>query len=137
MRVSLLCLLLLILLLAPAHLAFAETGQATATAEPPATAGDPAAQEKFYGALQNFYLLGLSLVGLAALLVMVWGGIEYMSSGESQTRATQGKKWIWNGLSGIAIAAFAYALLYTINPDLVKLRIGSVQQYQDAAAKKP
>lgn len=135
MRVSLLCLLLLILLLAPAHLSFAD--QATATAKPLVTEANPAAEGNFYGALQNFYLLGLSLVGLAALLVMVWGGIEYMSSGESQTRATQGKKWIWNGLSGIAIAAFAYALLYTINPDLVKLRIGDVKQYQDAATKKP
>ena len=87
-------------------------------------------EEKFFEGLKNFYLLGLSLVGISALLMIVWGGIDYVVAGDSTSRVEAGRKKITNALWGVFIAGISYALLYTINPDLVKFRIGTVQDYR-------
>src|SRR3989338_6429640 len=79
-------------------------------------------EEKFFEGLKSFYLLGLSLVGISALLMIVWGGIDYVVAGDSTSRVEAGRKKITNALWGIFIAGISYALLYTINPDLVKFR---------------
>lgn len=77
------------------------------------------------GGLVNYigyiYRLGLVLVGLAALFALVFGGFLYMS--ESVTKTEEGKKWIWGALGGLLLALLAYLILYTINPDLVKLSL--------------
>ncbi|MBI2096612.1 MAG: hypothetical protein HYT40_00420 [Candidatus Sungbacteria bacterium] len=92
----------------------------------------PAAEQEknFFVGLQDFYFLGLSLVGLSALLMMVWGGIDYITAGDNTSRVDKGKERIRNALYGILVAGLSYALLYTINPNLVKFRIGNVQDYQ-------
>ena len=92
------------------------------------TAGEQAAANNFFCALNDFYLFGLSLVGISALFVIVWGGVQYATAGDSESRATRGRQRINAALWGILIAATSYALLYTINPDLVKFRIGDTSQ---------
>ena len=113
---------------------FAATDNPTGSADSKssAPAGGLSAQEegKFFDGLKNFYLLGLSLVGISALLMIVWGGIDYVVAGDSTSRVEAGRKKITNALWGIFIAGISYALLYTINPDLVKFRIGTVQDYR-------
>ena len=104
---------------------------ATGNATPNVGAGAPGGEERVYAALKNIYLIGLGLVGVSALFVIVWGGLEYMTAGESSQRVEKGKKRIWNGVYGIILAATSYAILYTINPDLISLHIGtpSTQQF--------
>lgn len=87
-------------------------------------------ENNFYSSLTQLYTLGLSLVGISALFMIIWGGAEYIVSGESSSRVGQAKDRIKNALWGIAIAAVSYTILYTINPDLVKLRIGTPADYQ-------
>jgi hypothetical protein len=61
-------------------------------------------------------------IGLCAVLSMVMlviGGIEYMTS-ELISSKEEGKKRIGKALLGLLIALGAYALLFTINPDLLK-----------------
>ncbi len=70
--------------------------------------------------LSNLYLWFLGFVGIAALLAFVIGGVTYMFAGANETLVGQAKKWIWNGIWGIVLAAFSYLLLNTINPDLVR-----------------
>ncbi len=79
---------------------------------------------KLFGGLTEFYLLGLSLVGISALLMMVWGGIYITIAGDNTGLLGKGKQKIQNALWGILLAGISYALLYTINPDLVTLRLG-------------
>ncbi len=117
---------------------FAETNNPTAPARSNSapTTGSSAEQEgQFFAGLKNFYLLGLSLVGISALLMIVWGGIDYIVAGDSSSRVEAGRKKIMNALWGIFIAGISYAMLYTINPDLVKFRIGSVQEYRSQAPR--
>lgn len=101
------------------------TGQASPN--PPSSAG---ADQTFYDSLRYTYLLGLSLVGISALFMIVWGGIYYIIAGDNTSFLEKGRGKIKNALWGIFIAAISYALLFTINPDLVKFRIGTPEEYQ-------
>ncbi len=61
------------------------------------------------------------LIGFAAVLaviMIVMGGIEYMTS-ELISSKEEGKKRITNALIGLVIALGAYVLLYTVNPSLL------------------
>ncbi|OHA00699.1 MAG: hypothetical protein A3C11_01630 [Candidatus Sungbacteria bacterium RIFCSPHIGHO2_02_FULL_49_12] len=108
-------------------LSFAQTS-ANVPGGQKSTAATPAgASQNFLTSMQNIYWLGLSLVGISALFVIVWGGFDYVTAGESESRATSGKNKIRNAVIGILVAAVSYALLNTINPDLVKLRLNPAQ----------
>lgn len=69
--------------------------------------------------LSNLYIWFLGFVGIAALFAIVYGGVLYMFSGANLTKADQGRTWITNAIWGIVLAAAAYLILFTINPDLV------------------
>lgn len=69
--------------------------------------------------LSQIYLWFMGFVGIAALFAFVVGGIMWMLSTSFTSTATA-RKWIINGIWGIALAAASYLLLYTINPDLVE-----------------
>lgn len=61
-------------------------------------------------------------IGLCAVLsvvMIVVGGLEYMTSELSHSKEA-GKEKIRDAIFGLLIALGAYALLYTINPDLLK-----------------
>ena len=69
---------------------------------------------------QVFYF-GLAVAAALALIMMIWGGIEYMT-----TDAWQGKddarKRITDALVGLGLAMISYIILYTINPCLVQFK---------------
>lgn len=78
--------------------------------------------------LAGIYRFALGLVGLSALIMVVFGGIFYMSAGDSQQRVKQGQEYIKNALWGLVLALLSYLILWTINPDLVKkLRLPLVE----------
>lgn len=62
-------------------------------------------------------LIGLAAV--AAVVMIVMGGIQYMTSELVNTKE-QAKSMITNAVIGIIIALGAYTLLYTVNPQLLK-----------------
>lgn len=91
-------------------------------------------EEGFLGELNLIYTLGLALVGLSALFYIIWGGIMYIYAGENASVVGEAKSKIHNALWGILIAALSYAILYTINPDLVSLKLRlseTVQKFQE------
>lgn len=89
----------------------------------------------FFSGLTGVYRLGLSLVGLSALFMIVWGGLNYIWAGENTSQVQRGRERIRNALVGILIAATSYALLKTINPDLIKPQIdlSNIKQLQKQA----
>ncbi len=96
-----------------------------------ATTDRPAAKPGPY--LSSLYLWFLGFVGIAALLAMVIGGVMYMFAGANESLVGEAKKWFWNAIWGIVIAAFSYLLLSTVNPDLV--RGFDIQTVIDSAIK--
>jgi len=69
--------------------------------------------------IRTFFIYGLGLVGLAALFGIVYGGFVYFLSAGNQAMKTHGRRWILSALSGLVLLLCSYAILYTINPQLV------------------
>lgn len=71
------------------------------------------------GLIARLYVFGLSLVGVSALIMIVFGGVIYMTAGDSQSRVNQAKALIGNAIFGLVLALISFLILFTINPDLV------------------
>ena len=56
----------------------------------------------------------LGFVGMIAVLMLIWGGINYLTSAGDEDKAKTGKKTIMYALIGLVIAGIAYALVDVI-----------------------
>ena len=80
---------------------------------------DPA-QKNALGSYLNLMLkIFIGICAVLAVVMIVMGGIEYMTS-ELVSSKEEGKSKITGALFGLLIALASYALLNTINPDLLK-----------------
>ncbi len=86
--------------------------------------------------IRYIYLLGLGLIGIAALGSLVYGGLMYMLSG-TVTSKEEAKSWIKGAISGLVLGMTAYLILNTINPDLLKLREPTLPPLNPPAASPP
>ncbi len=70
--------------------------------------------------------IAIALAGAVAVLTIIAAGIQYMGSdsvwekGESKSRMT-------TAIGGLILLFCSYLILYTINPDLVKIKIGGMK----------
>jgi hypothetical protein len=72
--------------------------------------------------LGNIFVLLIGFAGLAAVVMISYGAIEYMVS-ESLTNKGAGREKILNAVIGLLLVLFTYTILYTINPDILSLRL--------------
>ena len=76
----------------------------------------------------------IGLLGVFAVMMIVFGGIQYMIS-SSGGEKNAGKDRMTNAVFGLILALSSYMILNTINPNLVKLNIsvpsGELTLYQD------
>jgi len=86
--------------------------------------------------IRYLYLFGLSLVGIAALGALVYGGFQYMLS-DTITTKEEAKKLIWGAIFGLILGLSAYLILYTINPDLVNLREPTLPESTEPTTPSP
>lgn len=90
--------------------------------------------EKIFAILFNF-LLGF--VGIGAMVMIVIEGIKYMTSAGDQSRIGEAKKGIWNAVWGLILALISYLLLQTINPDLLKPGLKSINLQKQEGLDTP
>lgn len=86
-------------------------------------ASDPLASDsqKTLGELLSiFYMYGVSIVVISALIVFVAGGAVYMTAGDSSSRIGTARKYMWNAFYGLVLALLSWLILFTINPQLVQ-----------------
>jgi len=74
-----------------------------------------------------FYALLVGLSGLAAFIMIVWGGIQWMTSAGDPTRTSDAKDRIQKALLGLLLVLASFLILQTINPEFNTLRVPSVQ----------
>ena len=70
-----------------------------------------------YGYIGMIYQWGASLVGIIAVTVIVFSGIQISAAGGEQEAVTSAKKRILQSLAGIAVLFLSGLILYTINPN--------------------
>ncbi|OGI60361.1 hypothetical protein A2641_01430 [Candidatus Nomurabacteria bacterium RIFCSPHIGHO2_01_FULL_37_25] len=76
--------------------------------------------------LNTMIKIFIGLCAVFSVVMIVIGGMEYMTSELAHTKEA-GKEKIWQALLGLLIALGAYALLNTINPDLLKTDLKSLK----------
>lgn len=79
-----------------------------------------------YGSLEGFlssiYKVGIGFVGILALVQLIRGGVMYMISGAVDQKGAA-KLIITDAFIGLALALGSYLIIYTINPNLLKVSL--------------
>lgn len=87
----------------------------------------------FAGYVMAIYKFGIWTIGLAALLMIMIGGYMYLTSAGNTSQAGKAKDIITDAIAGIILVFVSWLLLYTINPELVK--INSLESAVEKAAR--
>ena len=68
------------------------------------------------------YDYGISIAGILAAIMLMAGGVIWLTSGGDSGKVEQSKKIIIGSITGIFILFSAYIILNTVNPKLVKMQ---------------
>lgn len=71
--------------------------------------------------LGAFYVYFIGVIGILAVVMIMYGGFHYIVSLGNPSRMKQGKEIISGALVGLMLALTSYLLLRTINPSLVSI----------------
>ncbi len=71
---------------------------------------------------------GIGAISLIAAIVLMSGGLLWITSAGNDETVGKAKKLIIGSISGLILAFSSYLILYIINPDLVRLKSLQIQQ---------
>lgn len=77
------------------------------------------------------YRYGVGFAAVLAVLMIMIGGVVWLTSAGSSPRVSTAKDFITSAITGLVLALFSYTILYTINPALVALKPLEVPQVTD------
>lgn len=72
--------------------------------------------------IQGIFLLIIAIAGGLAVIMIIYGGIKYMST-DAFGGKQEAKDIIQNAIWGLLLAMSAWLILNTINPELVKFNL--------------
>jgi hypothetical protein len=70
--------------------------------------------------LKSVYNFGVAAAAVLAVLMIAWGGVEYMTT-EAFEGKSDAKGKIWNAILGLLLVLSSYLILWTINPDILSI----------------
>lgn len=76
--------------------------------------------------VKAIYNYGIGVVGILAAVVLMVGGVVWLTAGGNVNKVESAKQWIGGALTGLVLALTSYMLLYQINPDLVNFRTAGI-----------
>lgn len=79
------------------------------------------------GIIAWVYTLVIGISGLAAFVMIVWGGVQWMTSAGSPTRTSDAKDRIQKALLGLLLVLSSFLILQVINPELTTLHIAGLE----------
>ncbi len=68
------------------------------------------------------YTMIVGISGLAAFVMIVWGGVQWMTSAGNPTKTSDAKDRIQKALLGLLLILASFLILQVINPELTLLR---------------
>lgn len=80
--------------------------------------------------ISKLYEWTISITGILAGIMIMLGGLLYLTAGGSPERLSNAKGYISNALIGLILALTSYFLLQTVNPALLTLRFPKVPLIQ-------
>lgn len=73
--------------------------------------------------IKNIFYFGVSLAGIAAVLVIMIGGIIYMVSFGSEEKKKTAMDLMGGALKGLLLALFSWTIFYIINPYILRCKV--------------
>lgn len=70
-----------------------------------------------------FYYFIVSIGGLAAFVMLIWGGFQYLTSVGNPSKIGEAKDRIYSAFLGLIIILASYLIIQTINPELLMLNL--------------
>lgn len=95
--------------------------------------GNNSVFDNFGDYIKKIYIYLISIGGLIAAILVIKGGFEYVTSTGNSQRVEAAKETIRNAIIGLALLFGSYTLLYTINPDLLKLKLPRTYMIREIA----
>lgn len=80
--------------------------------------------------VSSIYKYAVAVVGILAVVVMMFGGARWIVSGGNASAITDAKAWIASSLTGLILILTSYIILYTVNPGLVSYKAMSLQEVE-------
>ncbi|MFA6524472.1 MAG: D-alanyl-D-alanine carboxypeptidase family protein [Candidatus Paceibacterota bacterium] len=81
----------------------------------------------FAGYLNMMIQIFIGIAAVLSMIMIVMGGIEYMTS-ELVSGKNEGKERITHAILGLILALGSYAILNTLNPDLLNVGLSKLEQ---------
>lgn len=69
--------------------------------------------------LAAIYKLAVNVVGILAVVVMMYGGVLWITAGGNAGKIDNAKSWLAAAATGLVLTLASYTILYQVNPDLV------------------
>lgn len=69
----------------------------------------------------SIYTVGLGLIGVVALLFIIYGGYLILTSRGDQLKLSQGKSYVVSAIIGVILAVAGFALYQIIAVDVLKI----------------
>lgn len=76
--------------------------------------------------IKNFYSYGIGIAGILAAIMLMAGGLVWLTSAGSSDKISQAKNLMSGSIVGLALLFSSWIMLRTINPALVDFRITSI-----------
>lgn len=73
--------------------------------------------------VKSIYRIGVGAVAILAVIVIMWGGIVWLTSGGNVSQIESAKNWISGSILGLVLALTSFVILNTINPQLIQPKI--------------
>lgn len=73
------------------------------------------------GFVERFYGIGLGLIGMVALLFMIFGGYFIMTSQGNPTRLAIGKQYVFYSIAGLILAIMGFIFIQIIAGDILRI----------------
>jgi len=74
--------------------------------------------------IKAIYKYAIGIVGILAAVVLMFGGLLWLTAGGNTNQVGEAKAWIGASLTGLLIALCSFMIMATINPKLVE--VGSI-----------
>jgi len=96
--------------------------------------GDKGGTTNLQSYIPAIFSLAIGLSAVAAVLMIVIGGFQYMSA-DAIMKKTAGRQRIQNAIIGLVFVITAWLILHTINPNLLTLNL-NIDKVDTAPAQK-
>ncbi len=73
----------------------------------------------------NVIRVAMGLLGIVAVVIILMGGFIWMTAGGNDEKVSEGKKYIFSGIIGLAIILSAYAIATFVVNSLVEATTGT------------